>query len=653
MRSTFIGLLVLLFAPLQNAYAKPNVVLFLVDDMGWMDSSVYGSQYYETPNMERLAKRSMRFTSAYAVPLCSPSRGSILTGQNSARHGITSASGHQQPRKTKSRYPEKTSPNKQLIYANSKNYLDLNLVTLAEVLKESGYRTGHFGKWHLGLYAEHRPDKHGFDVTWQCAPDPGPPSYFSPYGVHKDGKPTGKHHVGNITDGPDGEYITDRLTDEALNFIEASKEKPFFLNLWQYGVHGPWGHKEEYTKHFAKKKDPRGHQANPIMASMLKSVDDSLGRVMDKLDELNLTDNTLFIFFSDNGGNVHSNLPDSRQMKVKPGHPKYPNVVDWKKWAGPLPPTNNFPLREGKARIYEGGQRVPLMVCWPGKIEKETSNDSIVGAIDLYPTILDALKIKSPSGHVVDGESILPLLIRNGKFERNVYFNWFPHIVPATSVRKGDWKLIRRFEPHRDYPAIHELYNLKEDISESNNLAAKLPEKVKALDALIDQFILDTGALVPKKNPAYNPKQQTKNVKRSADFGLVPKRSKIELVTGALRVYADGNSPFLGTAQVRHAGPMTLKLKLKSKSGGKGKVHWKTAKQNGFPPNDQSVTFEFKGGDEWQDVTVTLPIKEKTSTIRLYLPANDGPVDVALIAYFSKQNTLIKSWNFAVQKKDR
>jgi arylsulfatase A-like enzyme len=480
----------ILCAGIAIAATKPNVVLFLVDDMGWMDCGVYGSKFYETPHMDHFAKQAMRFTDAYAMPLCSPSRASILTGQYSSRHRVTSASGHQPPAPADaSPYPEKASPNKRLIYANSKNYLDPKLITLAEVLRDSGYRTGHFGKWHLGLTSQYRPDKQGFETTWQCAPDPGPPSYFSPYGVHAEGDPSSKHRVGNITDGPAGEYITDRLTDEALKFIETHRKEPFFLNLWQYGVHGPWGHKEEYTAEFAKKVDPQNPQRNPIMASMLRSVDESLGRVLAKLDELGLTENTIFIFYSDNGGNTHSNTEGSKEMlNIKPGHSKYALVQDWKKWADGLPPTSNAPLREGKARIYEGGQRVPLMIRWPGRIKPGTTSDAVVGAIDLYPTVLDALGIQKPANHIIDGISFLPVLRQTGKFEREAYFTWFPHIIPAVSVRVGDWKLIRRFEPHADYPEVRELYNLKDDIGETSNLAEKMPEKVKQLDALIRQI---------------------------------------------------------------------------------------------------------------------------------------------------------------------
>lgn len=620
--------------------SKPNVVLFLVDDMGWMDCEPYGSQYYETPNMQRLAGQSMRFTDAYALPLCSPTRASILTGQYSSRHRITSASGHRPPAEPgASPYPARAPRNRRLIYANSKNFLDPSLVTIAEVLREAGYRTGHFGKWHLGLMPQHRPDKQGFETTWQCAPDPGPPSYFSPYGVHPDGRPTGQHKVGNITDGPEGEYITDRLTDEAIKFIRAHRDEPFYLNLWQYGVHGPWGHKEEYTRQFASKRDPRGQQRNPIMASMLKSVDESLGRILDTLNELDLADNTLFIFYSDNGGNTHSNTPDDPKMlQIQPGHPRYAFVQDWKKWAGPEPPTNNAPLREGKGRIYEGGQRVPLMVRWPGKIKAGSTCSEIVGPIDLFPTILDATGLIAPANQIVDGQSFLPVLLDTGTFDRDTLFTWFPHLIPAVSVRQGDWKLIRRFEPHPKYPAVLELYNLKDDIGETKNLAAKEPDRVTQLNSLIDQFIKQTGALVPIPNPDFTGPDPA--------AGLVPKLSKITAIDGALRMEADGRTPFLGTAQVRHSRPLMLKLRVRSVTGGPGRVAWKTAAQDSFP-QDQSIMFQLAAEDDWQELELTLPVTAMTAIIRLYLPARNGPVDIQSIQYFDAETMKpVRAWEF-------
>ena len=644
-------LLVLSFTASATANEHPNVVLFLVDDMGWMDSTPYGSEYYETPNMQRLARQSMRFTNAYATPLCSPTRASILSGQYSSRHGVTSASGHQAALPADaSRYPAQAPPNQRFIYPFSRRYLDLELDTLPEVLRAAGYRTGHFGKWHLGLSQEHWPDKHGFDTAFHAEPSPGPSSYFSPYRVHKSGDPSPRHHVGTITDGPEGEYITDRLTDEALGFIEANKGQTFFLNFWHYAVHGPWGHKERYTKEFADKTDPRGLQRNPIMASMLKSVDESLGRVLDKLDELELTDNTLFIFYSDNGGNTHSNVPGARGMDVKQGHPKWDFVQDWKQWAGDQPPTNNAPLREGKGRIYEGGQRVPLMVRWPGQIEPNSISDAIVGPIDLYPTILHAAGLEQPAGHIVDGESIIPILKQTGRLERQAYFTWFPHLIPAVSVRKGDWKLIRRFEPHAKYPEVRELYNLSSDIGEANNLASSTPEKVKELDALIDQFVQHTGALLPRPNPKFNSAAPKSPGNTNSDLitGLVARMCKVAAIEDAIRITGDGRQPFLGTGQVRFNGPLTLQLRARSTAGGTGRVHWKTAGQDSFPESSQIATWNLSAGATWQDVSVPLSVQGKPAVIRLYLPAEKTAVELQSIQFVDKSGRK-KSWDFSAK----
>jgi len=623
----------------------PNVVLFLVDDMGWMDSTPYGSEYYETPEMERLAAQSMRFTDAYAVPLCSPSRATILTGQYSSRHGLTSASGHRPAAEEgESRYEEKAPPQRQFLYPKSKNYLDPAIPNLATVLREAGYRTGHFGKWHLGIAPEHRPDRQGFDDAWYCVPDPGPPSYFSPYGVQTEGNPGGQNKIGTVTDGPEGEYITDRLTDEAIAFLEANRDRPFFLNLWQYGVHGPWGHKEEITRRFAEKTDPRGEQRNPIMASMLKSVDESLGRILDTLEELGLAENTLFIFYSDNGGNTHSNTPDSRQMQIGPSHPKFAFKQDWKKWAGPEPPTNNAPLREGKGRIYEGGQRVPLLVRWPGQVEAGSLSDAIVGPIDLYPTILAATGVKAPWGHVVDGESILPVLRQQGSLERDTLFTWFPHLIPAASVRQGDWKLIYRWEPHAGYPATRELYDLGKDIGETTNLAREMPEKVADLEARIESFIEDTGALAPKPNPDYRP--DLAKAMRARDFGLVPKMAETSVEKGFLRVEKAGRTPFLGTGQLRTlTGPLTLRLVMRGPAG-EIKVHWKTERQETFPPGKQLVTQDHAGG-AFAEIVMTIPVEGNPGTLRLYLPATDEEEVAIRSIRFEGAGGASREWNFA------
>jgi arylsulfatase A-like enzyme len=488
---------------------RPNVVLFMVDDMGWMDCGAYGSEYYKTPNIDRLAKQSMRFTDAYALPLCSPTRASILTGQYSARHGITTAGGHTPPRERV--LAKSAPPNHPLLMPESKTYLDPAHITLAEVLRDVGYRTAHIGKWHLGLTEPHWPEANGFEFAFHSEPSAGPPDYFSPYGVVPPGSKPDKskgQKVGTITDGPDGEHITDRTTDEAIKFVEAHRNEPFYLNYWLFSVHGPWQHKEAYTAEFAKTTDPRGKQGNPVMASMLRSVDEGLGRLLDKLDELKLTEKTIFVFYSDNGGNVHSWTPDDPKIaNVTPTHPLYETIQSYRKWSGGRPPTDCSPLRDGKGTLYEGGQRVPLIVRWPGVVRPGSVSAAVVGAIDLYPTILDALGIPKPKAQILDGESILPALKETGAPRREAYFTWFPHQIPGVSVRKGDWKLIRRFkEMPEDYEGLHELFNLKDDLGETTNLAAKHPEKVAELDALIDAFVKDTGCLYPVPNPAYKPR---------------------------------------------------------------------------------------------------------------------------------------------------
>jgi len=639
--------------------AKPNVIVFLVDDMGWMDCGAYGSKYYETPNMDRFAARAMRFTDAYAQPLCSPTRCSLLTGKYSARHGITSATGHQPPQPAGYKFlPEMASPRQPLLLPESKNFMEPSEYTLAEALRDAGYRTAHIGKWHLGLTQPHWPEQQGFDVAFHCHPDPGPPgNYFSPYNVKATGEPRGQQRVGPITDGPSGEYIVDRLGDEAVKFIEANRDRPFFLNLWNYGVHGPWGHKVEYTKQFAGKKDPRGAQGNPIMASMLKSVDECFGRVLDTLDRLGLADNTIVVFNSDNGGNTHSNTGEDAKDKKKRADD--PLTADWRKWAGTQPPTINTPLRDGKGTLYEGGTRVPLMWSWSGHIKPGTKSDVVVGHIDLYPTLLDLLGLPRLAQQTMDGVSYAAVLKQTGALDRKAFFNYFPHgrspgRVGGAWVRSGDWKLIRWFGAPVGDEARYELYNLRDDLGETKNLAAAQPARVKELDALIGGFLKDTGATFPKPNPAYKPQAAaTLGAAADADVlqGWVPKSCKVTVTDGALSVEADGRAPFLGNVKVKHSGPAVLKLRVRSGAGGAGKVQWRTADQETFPPAGQIVTFDLKAGADWQDVAVALPVQGELVHFRLYLPAERAPVEITSVQYLPVNSSKpVRAWNFGTAK---
>ena len=638
-------LYVLLSLAATTSFAgQPNVVLFLVDDMGWTDCGAYGSQYYETPNIDRFAKQGMRFTRAYSQPLCSPTRASILTGQYSSRHGVTSASGHQPPQPPSATlYPEKANPNARLLMPESRNYLEPAQYTLAEALRDGGYRTGHIGKWHLGVTEPHWPEQQGFQTAFHCEPSAGPPgNYFSPYSVVPPGTPKTKGQknvTGTITDGSPGEYITDRLTEEALKFIATDASKPFFLNLWHYGVHGPWGHKESYTSEFAKKTDPRGFQDNPVMASMLKSIDESLGRILAKLDELGIADNTIVLFTSDNGGNIHSMTEaDSKRNR---GDANHPNTPSYRKWAGFKAPTNNAPLRDGKGRLYEGGVRVPLIVRWPGMIAPGSTNDTVVGCTDIYPTLLELCGLKPSADQTIDGASYAQVLRGTGSLARDSYFIWFPHLVPGVSVYQGNWKLIRRFEERPDdYAGIHELFDLSKDPSEAKNLASELPDKVAELNALIDSFVTRTKTRYPKPNPAFKAPDLT--------AGIVARSCKMSMVDGALRVEADAGakSPFLGTAGLGGlTGPLMLQLRLRATAGGSGKVQWKSADQPEFPATGQTVDLQIPAGTAAQEISLSVPVPGQPGVLRLYLPTPGGAIELETIT-FTDSDGRRKIWDF-------
>lgn len=639
------------------AASKPNVIVFLVDDMGWMDCGAYGSKYYETPAMDRFAAHAMRFTDAYAQPLCSPTRASLLTGKYSARHGITSATGHLPPQPAGHKLrPDTTPPNQPTLTPQSKNYMEPSEYTLAEALRDAGYRTAHIGKWHLGLTQPHWPEQQGFNVAWHCHPDPGPPgNYFSPYGVAATGTPGGKNKVGTITDGPAGEYIVDRLAAEAVKFITENKGRPFFLNLWCYGVHGPWGHKVEYTKLFASKKDPRSAQGNPIMASMLRSVDECFGRILDALEKNGLAENTIVIFNSDNGGNTHSNVPDSAKT-AKAEKNKSEFLADWRKWAGNQPPTINTPLRDGKGTLYEGGTRVPLMWSWPGRIKPGATSDAVVGHVDLYPTLLDMIGLPRPAQQKMDGVSYACVLKQTGPFERKAFFNYFPHGRSAGRcggvwVRSGDWKLFRWFGLSAGDPETHELYNLRDDIGETKNLAAAQPARVKELDTLIDAFLADTGATYPRPNPAYKPAAMRPAGKAAAGpadplEGWKARQCDAVVKGGVLTMTSKARpgAAFLGHAMGRTTGPVVVKLRVRAIAGGAGKVEWLGDQTAGATP--RSVPFTVSAG-EWQEISVEVPAKGLLGTTRLYLPASDKPLEVDWVELRGKgANAKPQRWEF-------
>ncbi len=439
---------------------QPNIVFIFIDDLGWKDVGFMGSEFYETPNIDRLAKQGMVFTDAYAnAPNCAPSRACLLSGQYSPRHGVYTVGS---PERGQSRH-------RKLIPTPNKTVLSPEIVTIAERLKQAGYTCAHMGKWHLGNDPEAGPKAQGFDINVGGNQAGHPRTYFSPY------------KNPDLEDGLEGEYLTDRLTDEALSFLEKNQSNPFFLYLSHYAVHTPLQAKEDMVEKY-EEKDPGPLHDNPTYAAMIESTDQSVGRIMKKLDELKLADNTLVVFFSDNGG--HGAI------------------------------TTMDPLRGSKGMLYEGGIREPLIVRWPKKIAPGTTSDTPVIGLDFYPTLLELAGLKPEEDQPMDGVSLMPLLTQSGEIERDAIYWHFPaylqayqkgmgpwRTTPAGAIRVGDYKLIEFFEDGK-----LELYNLREDIGETKNLAEEIPDKTKELHQRMKAWRKKLDAPVPtEKNPDYDP----------------------------------------------------------------------------------------------------------------------------------------------------
>jgi arylsulfatase A-like enzyme len=458
---------------------KPNIVFILADDLGWTELGSYGNDFNETPNLDRLASRGMRFTDAYAAaPVCSPYRAALLTGQYPARVGIVD-------------------------YLRPKDKpLSTDYLTIAEILKRNGYATGMIGKWHLTGYRYHGADieirakDHGFDEELVSEiKGVGNGANFYPYKFRK--QPVTWL---NVRDKklPGNEYLVDRMNLEAVEFISRYRNRPFFLYLSHFATHSILRGKEQLVAKYRKKHapgrssrnkcyicqdagkdgDPENHWAkdhNPHLAAMLESIDDGVGMIMKKLDELGLADNTIVIFTSDNGGET--------------------NV------------TSNAPLRGGKSQLYEGGIRVPLIVRWPRKVPPNTVCRQPTSNVDFYPTFLDAIKIKTIPKQPLDGMSIMSLLTDpDASLERDALFWHYPldksHFLAGRSsgaIRRRDFKLIEFYDTGKV-----ELYNLAEDVSEKNNLADKHIVKVTEFRRLLARWRNEVGADIPISSPDQN-----------------------------------------------------------------------------------------------------------------------------------------------------
>ena len=462
-----------------NSIEKPNIVFILADDMGWSDLPCYGNKFNEAPNIDKLAEAGMRFTNAYAAcPVCSPTRASIQSGQYPARVGVIDfITGHWRP------YEEVIVPK------NRTQYLPPKIETIAEVLKKAGYTTGYFGKWHLGNSKETGPGNQGYDEVHEYVGG----GYFNP----------------KFKPEPEKEYsgrLSEILTEMGEDFIEENREKPFFLFLAHYDVHVQLDAEKKLISKYLRKEKNDGYPGNAVYAAMIEHVDNSVGRIILRLEKLGLDENTIVIYFSDNGGLIgrFDKIPllDKRSIPVYENNPlKY--IA-----------TSNAPLRAEKGTVYEGGIREPLIIKWPGKIKPGTISPAIVTSVDFYPTILELAGIGKPDQDL-DGISLLPALLENKYDKERAIFWHYPvyhHEQPMGAVRKGDWKLVQNFVTKK-----FSLYNLKADISEAMNLSEVYPEKTEELKHLLKTWQNDVKAEFPIPNPDFDES-------RRCEWGIHPDR---------------------------------------------------------------------------------------------------------------------------------
>lgn len=452
-----LALLLLTLVISAGAAPLPNFVFILVDDMGATDLGCYGSKFYETPNIDRLAKDGLRFTQAYAAcTVCSPSRASLLTGKNPAALRLTDwIPGHVRPN-AKLRIPDWTQQ------------LKAGEVTLPALLKKAGYATASIGKWHLGPAS---PTEHGFDLNIGGTEKGQPPSYFSPYKI-----PT-------LPDGPDGEFLTDRLTGEAEKFIDANKDHPFFLYLSHFAVHTPLMGKADAIAKYGAQAQPDEPQHNPTYAALVESVDESVGRIRARLEADGIAGRTVIVFTSDNGGLTLHQV------------------------------THNLGLRAGKGSAYEGGVRVPLIYCWPGTIKPGEFSEPAITADHFY-TLLELAGAPAPAPP--EYRSLAPVLLgKGGLAPRELHWH-YPHYhpggaTPYSAIRSGDFKLIAFFEDSHV-----ELFDLKTDPEEKTNLVPSNPARAEELRRKLAEWWLDVRAQLPTPNPAYDPARENARAKPAA-----------------------------------------------------------------------------------------------------------------------------------------
>lgn len=598
---------------------RPNIIFVLVDDMGWVDSGVYGSEYYQTPHIDRFAEMGVRFTNAYvANPLCSPTRASIMTGKYPARLQITAPAAHLAPEPPPPLYNDSAAAWQPAIQANTARYMDLEEYTIGEAFRDAGYQTVFMGKWHLGQ-EPWWPDKQGFEVNIGGTHFPGPPSFFSPY------------HNPILEDGPEGEYLTDRMAMDTRQVIAdaAADDRPLFFCYWHWGVHAPFQGKQDLIEKYEGITDPRGKQDCPVMGAMLESVDDAMGDMLDTLEQYGMMENTIIIFTSDNGGNMYDDV-------------------------GGTTATNNYPLRNGKGNNYEGGSRVPAIVYWPGVTPENAVSDAVISTVDYYPTLLSMAGLPMPEGITVDGIDITPVYYDpDADLPREAIFSHFPHYVMATQniantwVRRGDWKLLRFWWDSEDGQSHRlELYDLSVDIGESNNLAAVYPELAAELDKLIDQHLEEIGVAPLPRNPAFRPGSFNPMLDEPIDGWVPGGTSSFAIGGGTMIVESTGEDPFvIYSGDLGHNGPVVARVRMKSDTGDYGQLFWVTRQARAHAAG-RSVTFDMVHDNAYREYRVELPVSGDLTGIRLDPGRAEGTIEIDWIRLETPGGELVKEWTF-------
>ncbi|MFY0651763.1 MAG: sulfatase [Cyclobacteriaceae bacterium] len=602
-----IYLLLILFAFSSCETKKKNVIFILADDLGWKDLKCYGSDFYDTPNIDALAASGVMFTNAYAAsPLCSPTRASILTGQEPGRLRFTTPTGHVKNVVLDPKESSTAAPFHKTATPQTRTRLPNEYLTFAEVLKENGYSTAFMGKWHLGR-EPYLPENQGFHKVVGGREHPGPPPpghFFAPWNCE------------TLPVVPEGTHVSDVLTDEAIKYVKEQKENPFLLCLWYYDVHAPFQAKEELINKYKNKLNKDHIQRSAIMGGMIETMDTNIGRLMATLEELALDENTIIVFTSDNGGNMYD---------------------------GPVGtvPTNNYPLRAGKGNNYEGGVRVPHIVRAEGITTGGLVSKVITSTVDHYKTLLELLDIPFPENLLTDGVSYVDAL-KGKEYERKPIYSTFCHNVVATgnraniSMREGPWRLYKFYFDGPNQEHRFELYNLDDDIGEKNDLSRSMPEKVTEMAAKLDAHAEEAKILLPQKNENY-----AGNV---ADAWIGSEDTKISVANQSIRIESTGDNPSIETIYTPNiSGKYKLNFEMKSNSTGDASISWRTNRDKDYPA-ENTAGFDAIHDGEWQQYSVELSLEQTLGKFKISPSSSVGNIEIRNVELTTLDGYYIRDW---------